>query len=448
MGSGQSAAVADTSYYDLLGVEPTVSSAELQKAYKRRALRLHPDKGGDPDEFKRMKDAYDVLLNPDKRAAYDRYGPIMVGVMNGEAPTLDVIAAMFDKMTVAERARVVSIAVLVACFVLASPLMLALRWDGASAEPWPLAFLPLWLLEAGAACGLLLIPAPRPEDPADELDAEAQAVHERLRSLKLEGVACALVSAVTQALLAAKLGGSFGGSWVAVFCPPMLLECCWLARLPGFLAEHFAWGAARLAAWALVAARAAGAWRGSWLFCLVPLLLCEGLRSWLPPARRAASVGSQVRLRGLSQRELNGREGTFVGVNESGRVVVRLRAGEAGGSEEGQRAWRDVGVKPENVENLEEAAAGRCLWLRWLPWLLLGALKLDGWRTSAFMLFLPVFVPVCCLTCAFSCGICIINGELVKQMDPAQQGAREGGDGHAAESTVPYDLMTEPAAQP
>ncbi|MGF1484312.1 MAG: molecular chaperone DnaJ [Opitutales bacterium] len=65
-------------YYELLGVERNASEQELKKAYRRMAVKYHPDKNkGDPsaeETFKEIGEAYEVLKDPDKRAAYDRYG--------------------------------------------------------------------------------------------------------------------------------------------------------------------------------------------------------------------------------------------------------------------------------------------------------------------------------------------------------------------------------------
>ncbi|PVF96770.1 putative YDJ1-mitochondrial and ER import protein [Serendipita vermifera] len=66
--------VKETKFYDLLEVPPTASEADLKKAYRKKALRLHPDKGGDPELFKEVTHAYDVLSDPDKRDIYDRAG--------------------------------------------------------------------------------------------------------------------------------------------------------------------------------------------------------------------------------------------------------------------------------------------------------------------------------------------------------------------------------------
>ncbi|KAF9264925.1 hypothetical protein L218DRAFT_958090 [Marasmius fiardii PR-910] len=66
--------VRETKFYDLLEVSPNASEADLKKAYRKKALRLHPDKGGDPELFKEVTHAYEVLSDPDKRSIYDARG--------------------------------------------------------------------------------------------------------------------------------------------------------------------------------------------------------------------------------------------------------------------------------------------------------------------------------------------------------------------------------------
>lgn len=61
-------------YYELLGVKNSATEAEVKKAYRKKALKEHPDKGGDPEKFKEISKAYEVLMDPQKRAAYDKYG--------------------------------------------------------------------------------------------------------------------------------------------------------------------------------------------------------------------------------------------------------------------------------------------------------------------------------------------------------------------------------------
>jgi molecular chaperone DnaJ len=64
-------------YYATLGVPRDASEADIKKAYRKLAMEYHPDrnKSHDAEErFKRLTEAYEVLRDPDKRAAYDRYG--------------------------------------------------------------------------------------------------------------------------------------------------------------------------------------------------------------------------------------------------------------------------------------------------------------------------------------------------------------------------------------
>ena len=70
--------MAKRDYYELLGVSRTATEAELKTAFRKLAMQHHPDRNpGDKEcehRFKEINEAYDVLKDPDKRAAYDRFG--------------------------------------------------------------------------------------------------------------------------------------------------------------------------------------------------------------------------------------------------------------------------------------------------------------------------------------------------------------------------------------
>ena len=57
-----------------MGVDKNASPQEIRKAYRKLVIKLHPDKGGDPEKFKEMQNAYEVLSDPKKREIYDKYG--------------------------------------------------------------------------------------------------------------------------------------------------------------------------------------------------------------------------------------------------------------------------------------------------------------------------------------------------------------------------------------
>mmetsp|Transcript_8422 Transcript_8422/g.25297 ORF Transcript_8422/g.25297 Transcript_8422/m.25297 type:complete len:410 (+) Transcript_8422:93-1322(+) len=74
-------------YYDLLGVSKTASDREIKSAYKKMAIKLHPDKGGDEEKFKEVTHAFEVLSDPQKREIYDQYGE--EGLRDDMGPSMD-----------------------------------------------------------------------------------------------------------------------------------------------------------------------------------------------------------------------------------------------------------------------------------------------------------------------------------------------------------------------
>jgi molecular chaperone DnaJ len=65
-------------YYEVLGVSKDAGAGEIKKSYRKLAMKFHPDQNPDDpeaeDRFKELGEAYEVLSDDDKKAAYDRYG--------------------------------------------------------------------------------------------------------------------------------------------------------------------------------------------------------------------------------------------------------------------------------------------------------------------------------------------------------------------------------------
>lgn len=79
--------------YDCLGVAQNTNQDEIKKAYRKLAVKHHPDKGGDPEKFKEINAAYEVLGNPEKRELYDKYG--IDGIRDGGAGGMDPFEHLF-----------------------------------------------------------------------------------------------------------------------------------------------------------------------------------------------------------------------------------------------------------------------------------------------------------------------------------------------------------------
>lgn len=94
-GGGPRADIDTTKLYETLGVEKNANEKDIKKAYRKLAVKHHPDKGGDEHKFKEISAAYEVLSDKEKRAKYDKYGLEALSEEGGGGGAEDLFSMFF-----------------------------------------------------------------------------------------------------------------------------------------------------------------------------------------------------------------------------------------------------------------------------------------------------------------------------------------------------------------
>ncbi|RUP45726.1 hypothetical protein BC936DRAFT_147814 [Jimgerdemannia flammicorona] len=131
-----------TQLYETLGLPKSASQDDIKKAYKRLALRYHPDKNPNAaDEFRAIKHAYDILSDPKKREVYDRHGELGVNMMNTLASPL------FDPHIESMLCTFFSTASLLFVLVIIFFSFLSVRIENIVQWSYSVVFIPLWIVD-------------------------------------------------------------------------------------------------------------------------------------------------------------------------------------------------------------------------------------------------------------------------------------------------------------
>ncbi|KAJ3119375.1 hypothetical protein HK098_005534 [Nowakowskiella sp. JEL0407] len=216
-------------YYQLLGIERDVDEDAIKKAYKRMALRYHPDKRGsqEPDAaetFQKIQNAYSVLSDPKKRKVYDEYGEGGVKMIDqlGDVPfeMLDKINLIFFALTI--------IVVLLIIF----PAFVSGKADGLLNWPWLAVFVPIFIVDVFVISVLILQSNVKDTNDEHDDDEERASVTEnmkkerkrQIRMISLGLVGYYVVFCVFQILIALRLEKTITTTWAVVFIPWFVME--------------------------------------------------------------------------------------------------------------------------------------------------------------------------------------------------------------------------------
>ncbi|KAJ3010141.1 UNVERIFIED_CONTAM: hypothetical protein HDU68_002306 [Siphonaria sp. JEL0065] len=205
------------SYYDIIGVPKDANADQIRKAYRKAALKCHPDKKGDDpvaaEEFQRLSKAYEVLSDEKKRQIYDKYGANGVEMMD-KMPFLDV------GMILAMKHLFFAITVLSAILLL-FPIFVSMKVDGKIGWTWPVVFTPSFIVLGIVV--LMVLGAPTTPGQ-DEEGNEIKQSKSSLILEKLHNLFYVISLTVFDALIAVKLENIISWSWTTVFIPWFLCE--------------------------------------------------------------------------------------------------------------------------------------------------------------------------------------------------------------------------------
>eukprot|EP00903_Cladosiphon_okamuranus_P020638 g18948.t1 len=143
--------------YTLLDVNKRATPAEIKRAYRNKSLQMHPDKlnqrgqevtDKDRADFQRMKAAYDVLSDPQKRELYDQLGETGMLMMEDPFAAKDNMVKNFLRMGTRDRLRLVIFVLLFVGAVLLWPILFCAKVDGDTSASWVALWTPLWIYNA------------------------------------------------------------------------------------------------------------------------------------------------------------------------------------------------------------------------------------------------------------------------------------------------------------
>lgn len=149
-----------TRLYSVLGLEPKATDEEIKKAYKKMALKYHPDKNPDAGEkFKEVNNAYNILSDPQKKEIYDTYGE--EGIMMYEQGMFGEDGELMQVLPFLNSPLYMAVFMCLGCIFVSLlnliPVFIVLKLDGVVDWNWGVVFIPLWLVNVVPAIYTVVI---------------------------------------------------------------------------------------------------------------------------------------------------------------------------------------------------------------------------------------------------------------------------------------------------
>ncbi|TPX56279.1 hypothetical protein PhCBS80983_g04670 [Powellomyces hirtus] len=245
------ASLPNRDFYQVLEIPRNSDAEAIRKAYRRKALRCHPDKAGqDPatiELFQLVQRSYDVLSDPKKRQVYDKYGErgvVMMDSMGNVLPFIDpdFLLAMNTFFTIGS---------LIAALLIIFPAFVSVRADDKVSWSWGAVTIPLFIFDACLLLGLWIISRKGgDEEHDDEQDHnEGETTQQRRqrqtrKRRKASGDAFLkwILFLLFQIFVVIRLDDSVSWNWAIVFIPWFLLEAMSFVSQIGPIAKNFRQG--------------------------------------------------------------------------------------------------------------------------------------------------------------------------------------------------------------
>jgi len=229
----------NTEYYEILNVSKKSSKEAIKSAYRRSSLALHPDKLAQRNiiptqeqkqQFIRMKEAYEVLVDPKRRTLYDELGESGMKLLDSPHDINPLSLVKNFQKNKKDRASLLLLIFLIFILLFIFPILIALKCDNRISASWIAVWVPMWTIDFMfiISAGLLFtVPSKgrgrREVGSMDEDDEDSESIEVPF-ILKISTLIRTILFILIQVFILIKLDGDISWSWFIVFSPWILYE--------------------------------------------------------------------------------------------------------------------------------------------------------------------------------------------------------------------------------